>query len=100
MTSLTKNVKNVYLELDLDLDLLYRDFNGLMRSFFHNNILEKISNRESNNLLVSGSKSENHFNNSKIVKLTKKKTKKKKKKKKKKRIVWNAWVIDSSSESE
>ena len=88
-------------KLEKELEMIYRDFNGLVRSFYEFNSLAYSR--------VSNSRSHKNENNSFTIKnkLTKKKLPnkveietKKLTKKKKRPIVWNAWVIDSSSESE
>ncbi len=88
-------------KLEKELEMIYRDFNGLVRSFYEFNSLAYSR--------VSNSQSHKNENNAFTIKnkLTKKKLPnkveietKKLTKKKKRPIVWNAWVIDSSSESE
>ena len=75
---------------DAEIENVWREFNGLMRLFHNLNMLEDDSSE------------------SPAIRITSKLTQKKKKienlekrtKKKSRRIVWNAWVLDSSSESE
>ena len=99
-------------KLEKELEMIYRDFNGLVRSFYEFNSLaySRVSNSRShkneNNSFITNDIN-NDINNAIKNKLTKKKLPnkveietKKLTKKKKRPIVWNAWVIDSSSESE
>ena len=100
-------------KLERELELIYREFNSVMRLFYEINSLDNSSiQRKRKTEIIKDSNSdvvlEEQANTKMDTELrTKKKldreinldAKNKKTKKKKRPIVWNAWVIDSSSES-
>ena len=100
-------------KLERELELIYREFNSVMRLFYEINSLDNSSiQRKRKTEIIKDSNSdvvlEEQANTKMNTELrTKKKldreinldAKNKKTKKKKRPIVWNAWVIDSSSES-
>lgn len=98
-------------KLGQDMESLYRDFNGLMRFFYQefstdsfsvpkirgkvraevrDKKVVRVERREQENVLKV---EKNNTDNLKLKSISKIK------KKKKRNIVWNAWVIDTSSES-
>jgi hypothetical protein len=97
-------------KLERELELIYREFNSVMRLFYENNSLLNSSIQIKRKKKVAKEQIivEEHANTKMDTKLrTKKKldreikldAKNKKTKKKKRPIIWNPWVIDSSSES-
>lgn len=101
-------------KLEKELEMIYRDFNGLVRLFYQFNSLDNF--RVLNSPCVQNNKDLtcdlDLTKKNKNKKLTKKlesnlvsglavkiNSPKKLTKKKKRPIIWNAWVIDSSSES-
>ena len=100
-----------------ELEIIYRDFNGLMRLIYNNNIyVNDVTKPITKQIYENENENENENDNkdikiirgevsdSKVLGLVlvtkKKKLNKKKLTKKKKRIVWNPWIIDTSSESD
>ena len=100
--SLVKKIE----KMELELEEIYRELNGMMRLIWNNNLLGNFIGEDTDTEII--------YNKNNIVrlktgsnvktglpKITRKKvTEKKILTKKKRRIVWNAWVVDSSSSSD
>jgi hypothetical protein len=79
VSDINKKITRVLRKVDLDVESVVKDLNGLMRSFYQNNLLDNVSSKKNN---------------------IRKEIKIKKQNKIRKKIVHNPRVIDTSSESE